>query len=238
MAVYPIPGFADPISSITHLFACVVFAILSYRLLQRGCGHTGRMLALGVYAFTCVFLLAMSGTYHMLPAHSDARAVMQRLDHAAIFTLIAGTFTAAHAILFKGVWRWGVIALIWTLAVLGIVFKTVFFDELPELVGLGFYLGMGWIGIISGFKVWRLHGWRTFKPLLAGGLAYSIGAVFEFLRWPVLIQGILGPHEVFHVAVIFGVACHWTFVYRFADHAPGEAPLDLDRNRSASPATA
>jgi channel protein (hemolysin III family) len=223
---HPIPGFSEPVCSLTHLVACGVFAVLSYFLIKKGKGHGGRIAALAVYAFSTVLLLSVSGVYHLLEPGSSGRAVLQRLDHAAIFALIAGTFTAAHGILFRGPWRWGMIALVWTLAIAGITLKTIFFEGFPEWLGLIFYLGLGWIGIVSGIKVWRVHGWLVFQPLLWGGVAYSVGAVFDFVQRPVLVPGVVGPHEVFHVAVIAGVAYHWWFVYRFADHPPGATPAE------------
>ena len=227
----PIPGFSEPVSSLTHLIACGVFAVLSYFLVRKGGGHRGRVAALALYAFSTVLLLSVSGAYHLLEPGSAGRAVLQRLDHAAIFALIAGTFTAAHGILFRGPWRWGMIALVWTLAATGITLKTIYFDDFPEWLGLVFYLGLGWVGVVSGFQVWRVHGWRVFQPLLWGGVAYSVGAVFDFLQRPVLIPGVVGPHEVFHVAVIVGVAFHWSFVFRFADHPPGATPAEAQRQR-------
>ena len=89
--LYPLPGFHDPVSSISHLLGAVVFACLAVPLVRRGRGDAGRVAFLGVYAFACVFLFSMSAVYHMLP-RGGGRAVMERLDHSAIFVLIAGTF--------------------------------------------------------------------------------------------------------------------------------------------------
>lgn len=227
-SAHPIPGFSEPVCSLTHLVACGVFAVLSYSLLKKGGGHRGRVAALSVYTFSTLFLLSVSGVYHLLEPGSAGRAVLHRLDHAAIFALIAGTFTAAHGILFRGPWRWGMIALVWTLAATGITLKTIFFEGVSEWLGLVFYLGLGWVGIVSGLRVWHVHGWRVFQPLLWGGIAYSVGAVFDFLKRPVLFPGVVGPHEVFHVAVIVGVAYHWWFIHRFADHPPGATPAEAE----------
>ncbi len=98
-------GFAEPFNSLSHLLAAPVLLVLGYRLLRRGAGDVGRITALTVFVFTCVLLLAMSGVFHLLPLGSDGRYVMQHLDNAATFLLIAGTFTPIHAIVFRGFWR-------------------------------------------------------------------------------------------------------------------------------------
>lgn len=91
LAIYPIPGFSEPVSSLTHLGGAGVFGLLSIGLLRRGWGDTGRVVALAVFAFSCVLLLAVSGVYHLLAPGYAGWVVMRRLDRAAIFGLIAGT---------------------------------------------------------------------------------------------------------------------------------------------------
>src|SRR5439155_6561626 len=104
--LYPLPGFHDPFSAISHLFGAVLFAWLGLLLLRRGRGDPLRVGFLGVYAFSCVLLFTMSGVYHQMVRGGTARLVMERLDHGAIFILIAGTLTAVHGLLFSGPYRW------------------------------------------------------------------------------------------------------------------------------------
>jgi channel protein (hemolysin III family) len=219
---FPIPGFSDPVSSLTHLLGAFAFACLTPLLLFKGRGDPGRVASLGVFAFATVSLFSLSGTYHLLSPGTAGRAVLQRLDHGAIFVMIAGTFTPVHCILFRGVWRWVPLLLLWSLAAAGVTFKSMYFDDTPEWLGLLFYLSMGALGGVSGVELWRRHGARFLRPLLLGGLAYTAGAVFEFLRWPVAVAGVFGPHELFHVFVLIGAALHWRFVWLFAN---GTIPL-------------
>jgi channel protein (hemolysin III family) len=218
--IYSIPGFTQPISSLTHLCGAGVFAALSFTLLRRGRGLRSRLAALGVYTFSCVFLLSMSGVYHLLPFGGTPRAVMARLDHAAIFVLIAGTFTPVLCILLDGPDRWVPLVVIWTAAIAGVVVKTAFFRAVPEWLGLVFYLGMGWAGIVPGVRIWRRYGWSYVRPLIWGGVAYSAGALLEFFRWPVLVPGVVGPHELFHLAVLVGITCHWYYIAWLAADGP------------------
>jgi channel protein (hemolysin III family) len=215
-----IPGFSDPVSSLTHLAGALVFAILGGFLIARGRGEAPRVISLTVFVFACVLLLSLSGVYHLLTPETAARGVLARLDHAAIFVLIAGSFTPVHVILLRDRWQWHLLAWIWAAAIAGLTLKTVYFDTIPAWLGLLMYLGLGWLGLISTVALARQFGVRFVLPLVWGALAYTIGAVAEFLAWPVLLRGIVGPHEVFHLAVLAGVAFHWSFISGIAAGAP------------------
>lgn len=216
-----IPGFTDPVSSLTHLIGAGVFAVLSVPLVRHGwrAGHTPwRVASLMTFAASAVFLLSMSGVYHMMETGGMARQVMQRLDHAGIFILIAGTFTPIHAILFKGPWRWGMLAFIWTLAIAGVTLKTIFFGATGTTLGLALYVGMGWVGALSMYAIWRRFGPRMVFHLAMGGLVYTIGAGVELLEPRELVAGVIRAHELFHVACLGGLAFHWRLVWVITGH--------------------
>ena len=220
-----IPGFSDPVSSLTHLAAAVVFAILSFFLIARGRGDTRRVISLAIFAFSCVLLLSLSGVYHLLTPETAARGVLLRLDHAAIFVLIAGSFTPVHAILLRERWQRQLLGWIWGAAIAGLTLKTVYFDTMPLWLGLLMYLGLGWLGLISTIAIARRFGVRFVLPLVWGALAYTLGAVAEFVGWPVIVAGVVGPHEIFHLAVVAGISFHWAFIRGIAS---GELAAALD----------
>ena len=222
--LYAIPGFADPFSSLSHLIGAAVCVGLSVPLVRkgldarhddgrkRGVGHVASLVIFGAAA---VLLLTMSGVFHMLGPGAP-RTVFQRLDHAAIFVLIAGTMTPIHAILFRGVWRWGMLAFVWMLAVAGVTLKSIYFDMVPQALGVGLYLGMGWLGLASMILLARRYGAPMVVPLVLGGLAYTAGAAVEWAEPGAIIPGVVRAHEMFHVAVLLGLALHWWFVWRTA----------------------
>ena len=217
----PIPGFSEPVSAFTHLGGAGVFLILTWWLFKKGKGEHSRLICLSVFAFTLVFLLSMSGVFHILEPGTSGRAVLRRLDHAAIFTLIAGTFTPIHGILFRGPWRWGILLFVWVCAATGATLKSIFFETMPPWLGVVIYLGMGWVGLASAIKLNRRFSYSFIAPFVYGGIAYTIGAVclgvLSLAGDPMLIPGVVGRHEVFHFAVLIGAAYHWAFVYSFAD---------------------
>jgi channel protein (hemolysin III family) len=211
-----IPGFSDPVSSLTHLAGAVAFAILGIFLMVRGRGDAGRMFSLALFAFSCVLLLSLSGVYHLLTPETPARDVLMRLDHAAIFVLIAGSFTPVHVILLRDRWQQHLLAWTWVAAIAGLTLKTVYFDTMPSWLGLSMYLGLGWLGTVSTVAIARRRGLRFVLPLVWGALAYTVGALADHFGWPTPVPGIVGPHEVFHLAVLAGISFHWAFIRRIA----------------------
>ncbi len=219
--VFAIPGFREPVNCFTHLLAAFVFSILSFYLIRRGRGSWLRTASLGVMAFSTVFLLWMSTVYHLL-GPGTGREVMRQLDIAGVFALIAGTMTPIHAILDRGFQRWASLCVIWSAAIAGITLRTVFSEGLPSGVGIAIFLLFGWSGVITCIILWRRYSFCFVKPLIWGGVAYSVGAVVLGQDWLIIIPGVVGAHEVWHVAVIVGLGLHWKFVFQFA-HGPPHA---------------
>ncbi|MEO0511564.1 MAG: hemolysin III family protein [Planctomycetota bacterium] len=212
--------FADPFSTWSHLLGAVGSAICSIWLIRRGlrrkANRFGAALSLAVFAASAVLLLSASAFYHSVPHGTILRDMTRRLDHAAIFVLIAGSFTPIHAIAFRGFMRWGILAIVWTCAAVGVGIKTAFFDQIPEWLSILTYLGMGWIGALAMILLWKRDSLRQVSPLILGGLAYSAGALCEFTGHPTLWAGVIRSHEVFHVAVLVGLGSMWMFVRRLA----------------------
>ncbi len=226
-----VPMPTEPVSAFSHLAGAVAMAAAGLLLLRRADPHWRRW-PLAIFAVTAVVLLLASFTFHSMPEDTTARVVAQRLDHAAIFTLIAGTFTPIQAILFRGMLRWGMLSFIWAAAIAGLTLKVIFFDDVPEALGVSMYLALGWVGAISMAVIYRRSNARFVSPLVLGGLAYTVGAVCEFTGQPTIIAGIFGSHEMFHIAVLVGLGCHWMFIERLTTAAPLHAvPEQLDRQQ-------
>lgn len=209
-------GLTDPAGSLTHLIGAVVFLILGIRLVRSSLWSRPRWISLAVFASSAVLLLLASGLFHAMPSDTPIRALFQRIDHSAIFILIAGTFTPIHVILFKGVLRWGVLVPVWIGACVGILLKVMYFESTPEWLGVTIYLVMGWAGVIAMYKAWRMFNLRFVSPLILGGLAYTVGALCELTGEPTLIEGVIRSHEVFHLAVLVGLGSMWGFITRLS----------------------
>jgi channel protein (hemolysin III family) len=211
------------VSSIIHFLGALFFTYLAYYLIRRGKGSSIRLISLAVFASSCVLLLLIRAVYHLLETSGTAHTVFQRLDHAAIFLVIAGTFTPIHCILFTGFLRWGFLIIVWVLAISGLVVKMIYFTRIPEWLGLSFYLGLGWMGLLMGYKLWQRYGFAFIRPLVTGGLCYTVGAVIEYQHKLILLTGILGPHEILHIAVLGGIGFQWWFIIKTMDRFPNKS---------------
>ena len=215
----PIPGFSEPASSLSHYLVIPIFLVLFVFLLKKAWGKTPLIYHI-FFGFAVVFVLSMSGTFHLLDKGGVAKGIFQRLDHAGIFLLIAASMFPVHGILFKGIKRWGILVLMGTAAVAGIVLKAVYFDSFSNFIDLVMYLGYGWVAMISGILLVRKFKLKFIFWLLIEAGCYTLGAVLDFAEWPTLWTGVISGHEVFHLFVGAGIICHWRFIWSFADFQP------------------
>jgi hemolysin III len=161
-----------------------------------------------VFAVNMVLLYLTSTLYHALP-RNRAKRVFQVLDHAAIFLMIAGTYTPFTLGVLRGTWGWTLFGRVWGLALAGVVLTVAGGARYPKL-RVGLYLAMGWLIIVAIKPLWlRMPSWGLFW-LFAGGTAYTVGVVFYSAK------RIRYSHFVWHMFVIMGSACHFIAVLRFA----------------------
>jgi len=213
---YRLSGFNQPMSSMSHLAGAILFLALGVQMLRSAWRDRIRFRYCSVFAASAVILLTMSGVFHMFEPGHGPSTVLLRLDIAAIFLLIAGTFTPIHGILFRGWKRWGILVLLWLIAVSGITLRTVFFDSLPYVWGTMIFLGMGWIGLISTVLIYREYGRATTIPLIAGGVLYTAGAISDACCWPTIVPMVWCSHETFHLFVLAALGCHWSLIAQIA----------------------
>lgn len=198
-------------NSVSHglglLAGLAAFPVLVVMASQRG--DAVEIVATSVFATTVVLLYFTSTLFHALP-QGRAKRVLQVLDHSAIYLLIAGTYTPfTLGVLRDTGWGWTLFGVVWGLAIIGTALKAfggIRYTTLSTLV----YLAMGWMVVIAADTVWALMpGWGLFW-LIAGGVAYTAGAVFF------LSERIKYFHFVWHLFVIAGTACHVVAVLFYA----------------------
>ncbi len=158
-----------------------------------------------IFGITLVLLYLASTLYHALPA-GRAKGLFRRLDHSAIYLLIAGSYTPFTLGALRGPWGYTLLSLIWTLAVLGIVAKFTLGFRFPRLSTM-FYLGMGWLIVIAIHPLITHVSPSGLAWLVAGGLCYTGGVVFYVTDTRVKFG-----HALWHLCVVAGSSCHFIAV--------------------------
>lgn len=170
-----------------------------------------RIVAASIFAATLILLYAASTLYHALPAPSVPRGkeVLQRLDHAAIYLLIAGTYTPFVLVTLRGPWGWSLFGVVWGLALVGVVLKSAFGASRLVRLSTAVYVGMGWLAVVAVRPLLDQVPPAGLLWLAAGGLCYTGGVAFfvwERLRY---------SHALWHLFVLAGSACHAWAVLRY-----------------------
>jgi hemolysin III len=197
-------------NSVSHgvglVAAVAAIPLLLGHAAQRGGG--GYLVGTSVFGATIMLLYLASTLYHALP-RGKAKCVFQVIDHGAIFFLIAGTYTPFTLGVLRGAWGWTLFALVWALAIIGVILKAVRGLRYPTL-SLLMYLGMGWLGVVAIRPLWLGVPFSGLVWLLLGGVAYTVGAAFF------TAERLVYCHFVWHVFVLAGTSCHFIAVWFYA----------------------
>lgn len=172
---------------------------------------TAATVAAAIYAATLLLLFGTSASYHRLAHSVRAREVMQRLDHSMIYLLIAGTYVPICLVALPRAWGIPMLAIVGTLAVIGMVLKLGFFHG-ARIVSYSLYLVMGWVAVVAApVLIDSLTGLQL-GLMIAGGLAYTIGFPVLLRHRPDPWPTTFGYHEVWHSFVVVAAVLHFAAV--------------------------
>jgi hemolysin III len=201
----------DPVSGLTHLFAAILSLAGLIFLLVLAWGDKGRVASLAIYGASLVLLFSASATYHMVKGREELIEALRKFDHAAIYLLIAGSYTPLCWNIFTGFWKWGLLGIIWGMAIIGIIVK-MFIIRAPRWVSAGIYLLMGWLAILGLKEILSTLPAGAIAWLAAGGIIYTLGAVVYITKKLDFIPGKFGFHEVWHIFVMLGALAHYILI--------------------------
>jgi len=201
----------EPVNGLTHLVTAILAAIGTAVLLVIGWGDLARVLSLLIYGLSLVLMFSSSAAYHMTNASEGVLLWLRKLDHSAIYLLIAGTYTPICLYYFEGFWRWGLLGIVWGMALAGILVK-LFIIQAPRWITAGIYLLMGWMAVLGAREMWLRMPVGALVWLALGGLFFTLGAVIYIIKKPDFFPGKFGFHEVWHIFVILGCVCHFVVI--------------------------
>jgi hemolysin III len=198
---------------VLHQYAFFAALVVGAFLVIGADGGVARISAF-VFAASVAVMLGVSALYHRVVWPPGPRRWIRRLDHAAIFLLIAGTYTPFGLIALDGVWRVAVLAIAWSGAFAAIVLKVAWIDA-PRWVAAVLALGLGWVGVVALPQILDSVGAAPLTLIAVGGVFYTAGAVIYALKRPDPIPSVFGYHELFHTLVVAAAACQYVGVALF-----------------------
>jgi hemolysin III len=190
-----------------HLGAAPIALIAGMALIVFAPTLPGRVSA-AIFTLTAVLLFGTSAVYHRGNWSPKTRDVLRRLDHANIFLIIAGTYTPLCVLLLEDPTRTLVLTIVWTGAILGVIFRVVFLNA-PRWIYVPLYIALGWVAVGFIGPFYEAGGAAVVLLVAAGGLCYTVGAVFYGFKWPGKNAKYFGYHELFHALTVVAFACHF-----------------------------
>jgi len=210
----------DPVSSASHFFWCLFALVAGLFLIRLARQDRVKAVSLGVFTATMVILYFASGLYHAVVVPEEQLAWFLAFDHSAIYLLIAGSYTPVVAVLLTGRARVLLLTKVWALAAIGIASRLLL-PQPPYPLTVGLYIAMGWVGVFHLPALVRALGARGVGLALLGGFFYTLGGIADVARWPDLLPGIFGPHEVHHFSDMAGTTAHIAMMFRHVvPHVP------------------
>jgi hemolysin III len=201
----------EPVNSLTHWAGAILALAGLVALLIVGWSTPAKIISLLVYGLSLIAMFSASATYHMVRAKDKVLVILRKIDHSAIYLLIAGTYTPFCINAFDGFWKWGMLSIVWSLAAIGIGIK-VFIIKTPRWLNAGIYVVMGWLCVgAAGQMLATLPVW-VFTWLIIGGVTYTLGALVYITKIFNFKPGVFGFHEVWHIFVMLAAAAHFVAV--------------------------
>ena len=203
----PYPLWEEIVHSITHGVGAVLSIVgLVFLLVQAVArGTTWHIVSYSVYGASLIILYLASSIYHGVQ-HPRIKPILQKVDHAAVYILIAGTYTPFLLTNLRGPWGWSLFGVIWGLAAIGLLSKlSIFPTSKKALVPL--YAGMGWLMVVAIRQLYLSFSSATINLIIIGGVFYTVGIVFYL--WKKLPY----HHIIWHLLVLAGSIAHFYAVY-------------------------
>ena len=200
----------EPVNAYSHLVGLILATAGTPVLLHLARGPA-QALAFAVYGGSLILLYAASTVYHALPLPKHRLRALRTLDHIAIYFLIAGTYTPVALVTLHGRAGFALLAAAWAIALAGIPFKIWWIDA-PIWLSTGIYLAMGYMALLAAAPLAHAVSPGGLAWLVAGGVAYTIGAVIFSRERPNPFPGVFGHHEIWHLLVLVGSGCHFAFM--------------------------
>jgi len=209
----------EPFNGLSHLGGALLSVVGLVVLLIAANGRPWHLTSFAIYGVSLVLLYTASTLYHSLKVPHEKVEQLLVLDQVGIYLLIAGTYTPICLVTLRGPWGWSLFGIIWGIALVGIAMR-VAWRKCPAWVPVALYLMMGWLSVVAFPPLGRALPAAGVGWLFLGGLIYTVGCTIFALQRPRLWPGVFSSHELWHVFVLGGSACHFIVMLLFVARAP------------------
>jgi len=196
---------------VTHALGVVLSVVALVGMIMSARDSTVEMVSALIFGGSLILLYLFSTLYHVSTT-VRRKSLLQGMDHACIYLLIAGSYTPVMLISLRGAWGWTLLCIVWFMAIAGVVIKTMFPGKKDHWISTALYIVMGWLAVIAIGPLLRALPFAGVAWLVAGGLSYTFGVIF--FVWKKLPY----HHAIWHLFVLGGSACHvaavWLYVIR------------------------
>jgi hemolysin III len=198
----------EPVSFYTHALGAIMSVAGTVFLIMRSYADTPKFITLIIYGSSMTLLFTASSLYHAFKTGENDESIFRKLDHLAIFFMIAGTYTPPCYHYLEGGWRIGIIGAQWALVVFGVFFKF-FYVSGPRFLSTAVYVLMGWLAVIPMHKFVKSMPGPMIVLMIAGGVAFTMGAAIYAIKKPDPLPGRFGFHEIFHIFILAGAGIQY-----------------------------
>lgn len=204
----------EPVNTWTHFVTFIAAIVGLVFLVVMTRENVTKLITMTVYGVSVILLYGASSLYHWVRTTPRKEYMLKRVDHIMIYVLIAGSYTPVFYYGLDGAWRWTMLSAVWALALIGMLLK-VWFIHAPRYVSTAFYVTLGWIAVVPFVQLVDNLPLGAIVLMIAGGVAYTIGAVIYATKCFDFFPNRFGFHEIFHLFVMAGSVLHFIMMVVF-----------------------
>ncbi|GBF33576.1 hypothetical protein DCCM_2679 [Desulfocucumis palustris] len=198
----------EPVNTLTHFITFIAAIVGLFFLVILAKNNTSKLLTMTVYGVSLITLYGASSLYHWVKTSPGRQRALRKFDHISIYILIAGSYTPVFYYGLEGPWKWSMLSSVWALAAVGIILK-IFFLNAPRTISTVFYITLGWIALVPFIKLVGNIPVGGIVLMVAGGVAYTVGAIIYATKCFNFIPNRFGFHEIFHIFIMAGSITHF-----------------------------
>lgn len=204
----------EPVNTWTHFVTFIAAIVGLVFLIALTRENMTKLVTMTIYGVSIIVLYGASSLYHWIKTTPRKEYILRKIDHVAIYVFIAGSYTPVFYYGLEGSWRWTMLSAVWVLAFVGIAIKLAFVQT-PRLISTAFYVTLGWIAVVPFVQLVDNLPLGAIVLMMAGGIAYTIGAVIYATKSFDFYPNRFGFHEIFHLFVMAGSILHFIMMVAF-----------------------